>query len=131
MGPQLKFRRMTEKLGVLLLGLTPEHTLSARAVEIWTVFGFSVINSMVVSWVIALGLIVFARLATRRMEEVPGGIQKFLEWLIESLYNFLEGLLGKHLVDRTFWFFATVFIFILSANWLGLVPGSLARATSC
>jgi F-type H+-transporting ATPase subunit a len=30
---------------------------------------------------------------------------------------------GPQLVKRTFWFFATVFIFILSANWMGLVPG--------
>jgi F-type H+-transporting ATPase subunit a len=92
-------------------------------VEIWTVFGFPVTNSMVVSWVVALGLVLFARFATRRMDQVPSGAQNFLEWLVETLYNFLEGLLGKHLVDRTFWFFATVFIFILSANWLGLVPG--------
>jgi F-type H+-transporting ATPase subunit a len=46
-----------------------------------------------------------------------------LEWLVESLYRFLEGLLGEHLVKRTFWFFASVFIFILTANWVGLVPG--------
>ena len=100
-----------------------EHGLSAKAVEIGNVFGFPITNSMVVSWVVALGLIIFARIATRRMDQVPSGAQNFLEWLIESLYGFLEGLLGKHLVDRTFWFFATVFIFILSANWLGLVPG--------
>ena len=100
-----------------------EHHLSAKAVEIGSVFGFPISNSMVVSWVVALGLIIFARVATRRMDQVPNGAQNFLEWLIESLYNFLEGLLGKHLVDRTFWYFATVFIFILSANWLGLVPG--------
>ena len=49
--------------------------------------------------------------------------QNFLEWLIEGLYNFLEGLLGSQLAKQTFWFFATVFIFILSANWFGLVPG--------
>ena len=114
---------MTGELGVLLLGSAPEHGLSAKAVEIGNVFGFPVTNSMVVSWVVALGLIVFARFATRRMDQVPSGAQNFLEWLVESLYGFLEGLLGKHLVDRTFWFFATVFIFILSANWVGLIPG--------
>jgi F-type H+-transporting ATPase subunit a len=100
-----------------------EHGLSPKAVEIGNVFGFAITNSIVVSWIVALGLIVFARLATRRMHQVPGKLQNFLEWLIESLYGFLEGLLGKHLVDRTFWYFATVFIFILSANWLGLIPG--------
>ena len=99
------------------------HGLSAKAVEIGSVFGFPITNSMAVSWVVALGLIIFARIATRRMDQVPSGAQNFLEWLVESLYGFLEGLLGKHLVNRTFWFFATVFIFILTANWLGLVPG--------
>jgi F-type H+-transporting ATPase subunit a len=101
-----------------------EHGLSQKAVEIARVFGFPITNSMLVSWVVALCLIVFAQLATRNMKQVPGGAQNFLEWLIESLYNFLEGLLGKHLVERTFWFFATVFIFILAANWLSLLPGA-------
>ena len=114
---------MTVELADLLLGSVSEHGLSAKAVEIGRVFGFPVTNSMVVSWVVALGLILFVRIATRRMDEVPSGAQNFLEWLVESLYGFLEGLLGKHLVDRTFWYFATVFIFILSANWLGLIPG--------
>ena len=100
-----------------------EHGLSQKAVEIGRVFGFPITNSMVVSWIVALGLIAFARLATRRMNHVPGGAQNLLEWLIESLYGFLEALIGKHLVDRTFWYFATVFIFILSANWMGLLPG--------
>jgi F-type H+-transporting ATPase subunit a len=100
-----------------------EHGLSPKAVEIGRIFSFPITNSMVVSWIVALGLIVFARFATRRMDQVPSGAQNFLEWLIENLYGFLEGLLGKHLVDRTFWFFATVFIFILSANWMGLIPG--------
>jgi F-type H+-transporting ATPase subunit a len=100
-----------------------EHGLSPKALEIGRVFGFPITNSMIVSWIVALVLIVFARMATRRMNQVPRGAQNFFEWLIESLYGFLENLLGKHLVDRTFWFFATVFIFILSANWLGLIPG--------
>jgi len=106
---------------------TPEaehHGLPAKAVEVGRVFGFPITNSMVASWIVAVILILFARFATRRMSEVPSGAQNFLEWLLESLYNFLEGLLGKHLVERTFWFFATVFIFILAANWIGLVPGA-------
>ena len=42
---------------------------------------------------------------------------------MEALYKFLEGIIGPHLVKRTFWFFATIFIFILFANWMGLIPG--------
>ena len=99
------------------------HRLSQSAVEIARPFGFPVTNSMVVTWVVAIGLIVFAQWATRHMKEVPEGSQNFLEWLVESLYGFLEGLLGESLAKQTFWFFGSVFIFILAANWVGLIPG--------
>jgi F-type H+-transporting ATPase subunit a len=100
-----------------------EHGLSQNAPEIARLFGFPVTNSMVVSWIVALGLIIFAQFATRKMKQVPEGAQNFLEWLVEGLYKFLEGVIGPHLTKRTFWFFATIFIFILSANWVGLIPG--------
>ena len=99
------------------------HGLPQSAVEIGRVLGFPITNSMVVTWIVAVALIVFAQVATRKMSQVPGGAQNFLEWMIESLYNLLEGILGKHLLDRTFWFFGTIFIFILATNWIGLVPG--------
>ena len=98
--------------------------LSQSAVEIARPFGFPITNSMVVTWIVATALIVFAQGATRHMTAVPGGAQNFLEWLLESLYDFLESILGRHLVQRTFWFFASVFIFILTANWISLLPGA-------
>lgn len=100
-----------------------KHGLPQEAVEIARLFDFPITNSMIVSWIVALGLIIFAQVATRRMKQIPEGSQNFLEWLVESLHNFLAGILGHHLVNRTFWFFATIFIFILSANWVGLIPG--------
>ena len=84
---------------------------------------FFITNSMLVTWIVALGLILFARIATRRMREVPAGAQNFWEWLVENLYDFLEGIIGHDLVKKTFWFFATIFIFILFTNWFGLIPG--------
>jgi F-type H+-transporting ATPase subunit a len=100
-----------------------EHGLSAKAVEIARPFGFPITNSMLVSWVVAIGLIALAQAATRNMKQVPAGLQNFVEWLIEGLYKFMEGIIGPHLAQRTFWFFATIFIFVLSANWVGLIPG--------
>jgi F-type H+-transporting ATPase subunit a len=68
-------------------------------------------------------LIVFAHIAGRNMQKVPSGAQNFWEWMVESLYDFLESIVGKDLMPRTFWFFATIFIFILFTNWFGLIPG--------
>jgi F-type H+-transporting ATPase subunit a len=109
--------------GRLVLGAPEEHGLPQSALDIGKPLGFPITNSMVVTWIAAIALIVFARYASRDMRSVPGGAQNFLEWLVEGLYNFLEGIIGPHLVKRTFWFFATIFIFILTANWIGLIPG--------
>ena len=78
---------------------------------------------MLVSWIVALGLIIFAQIATRNVRDIPTGAQNFWEWLVESLHKFLEDIIGHDLVRRTFWFFATIFIFILFCNWFGLIPG--------
>lgn len=101
----------------------PVHELSEKAVEIARPLGFPVTNSMVVTWVVAIGLIVFVRRATRSMNHVPSGAQNLIEWLVEALYNLLESVIGPHLTKRTFWFFASIFIFILATNWFGLIPG--------
>jgi F-type H+-transporting ATPase subunit a len=99
------------------------HGLPPAAVDVFKIGPLPVTNSMLVTWGVALVLIVFARYATRRIQVVPEGAQNFWEWLVESLHDFLEGIIGHDLVKKTFWFFATVFIFILFANWFGLIPG--------
>src|SRR5438034_9090705 len=84
---------------------------------------FVITNSMLVTWIVAGGIIVFAQAATRNIKAIPSGAQNFWEWLVEGLHNFLEGIIGRKLVQKTFWFFATLFIFILFVNWFGLIPG--------
>jgi F-type H+-transporting ATPase subunit a len=80
-------------------------------------------NSMVLMWVVAALIIFVARAATKNIQHVPTGLQNFVEWIVESLRNFLESVIGRALTAQTFWFFASAFIFILVANWFGLVPG--------
>jgi F-type H+-transporting ATPase subunit a len=100
-----------------------QETLSLKAAPLFQIGKFSVTNSMLVSWIVALAVILFAQIATRNIKTVPTGAQNFWEWLVESLYNFLESIIGHELVKKTFWFFATIFIFILFTNWAGLIPG--------
>jgi F-type H+-transporting ATPase subunit a len=101
-----------------------EHeALPLKAVELYRVGKFTITNSMLMTWIVAAGMIVFAQTATRKIKPVPTGAQNFWEWLVESLYNFLESIIGRDLVKKTFWFFATIFIFILFVNWFGLIPG--------
>src|SRR5262249_9917734 len=70
------------------------HGLPQSAVEVGRIRGFPITNSMVVTWIVALGLIVFAHFATRNMKAVPTGAQNFFEWLVERVRNVFEGIIG-------------------------------------
>ena len=100
-----------------------EPAVPLKPAELVHVGKFAITNSMLVTWIVAAGIIFFAQLATRKIKPIPSGAQNFWEWLVESLYNFLESIIGRDLVKKTFWFFATIFIFILFVNWFGLIPG--------
>lgn len=85
--------------------------------------GFGITNSMLVTWIVAAGIIILAQTAMRNPKPIPSGRQNFWEWMVEGLYTFLENIIGRDLVRKGFWFYATIFIFILIVNWFGLIPG--------
>ncbi|MBE2204501.1 MAG: F0F1 ATP synthase subunit A [Chthoniobacterales bacterium] len=80
-------------------------------------------NSIFVSIFISAFVIWLCRRATRKLLIVPSPLQNGFELVVESLYTMLEEIVGKHMIARTFSFFATLFIFILASNWFGLLPG--------
>lgn len=99
------------------------HGLPSAAPVIFHIGPLPVSNSMILTWIVSLLLVLAVRLGVRTMKDVPDGAQNFWEWLVESLYDFLGGIIGAELVRKTFWFFASLFVFILATNWFGLLPG--------
>ncbi len=104
-------------------GESGHHGLPPNAVVLKKIGPFAITNSMVVTWIVAFGLIAIAQIATKKAKLIPSGLQNFVEWLVESLIDFFGGILGEKMAKETFWFFGTAFIFILFSNWFGLVPG--------
>ena len=102
---------------------SPEQGLPMAAPELFRIGPLIVTNSMVVTWIVAAALIAAAQFVCRNAKAVPTAGQIFAEWIVESLLNFLGDILGTHLARQTFWFLGTLFIFILSLNWFGLLPG--------
>ncbi len=103
--------------------LFAEAGLPMAAPVLFKLWFIPVTNSMVLGLMVTLLLIFFAQLATRDIQRVPAGLQNLWEWVIESLGGLLESILGRELMRKTFWYFATVFIFILACNILSLFPG--------
>lgn len=96
--------------------------ISLAAEKIGSLFGFPITNSLLATWIVMGILTVFSVAATRHMTLVPRGLQSIAEMLVGGLYDFFTSVSGKH-IKQFFPLIASFFLFILIANWFGLLPG--------
>ncbi len=74
------------------------------------------------SWLVMLILIISAVLCAKSVQLLPRKGQNFFEVIIDGLENFMVSVSGPE--GRFFFpFIATVFLYILVSNLIGLVPG--------
>ena len=74
------------------------------------------------SWLVMLILIISALLCAKGVQLLPRKGQNFFEVIIDGLENFMVSVSGPE--GRFFFpFIATVFLYILVSNLIGLVPG--------
>lgn len=105
---------------VVARGPQPEIIVPA---EIITKAGpLNISNTLISAWAAMIILVVFSFLATRAMKLIPTGAQNFFESAIELLVGQLEDVAGAKNTRRFFPVIATLFIFILLSNWMGLLP---------
>lgn len=101
----------------------PSIHISLVAEKLFILGGFlPVTNSLLTSWMVMLFLTVVFFLSSLKLSLIPGKVQSILELLVEGLQNLFGSVLG----DKTNIFFpllATYFIYIISLNWAGLLPG--------
>jgi F-type H+-transporting ATPase subunit a len=74
------------------------------------------------TWFVMAMLALFSFLATRRLSILPGGFQNVMEVIIEGFDNLLTETMGPE--GRPFFpLIATLGLYILTSNLLGLIPG--------
>lgn len=98
--------------------------ISLSAETIFNLGGLSVTNTLLTSWLV-IGLIaILSYLGTRKLSAIPKGWQNFWEMVLEFLFKTINDITGSEKRARQFlpWA-ATFFLFILFANWTGLLPG--------
>ena len=96
--------------------------ISIPAEEVFTLFGFPITNTLVASWLTMLLLIVGSWLITRKMKTVPGRWQGLLEMVIEGFYGLVQNAAGPKWAPKFFPIVMTIFLFVITSNWLGLTP---------
>ena len=77
--------------------------------------------------IVAVAMIVFAVISTRKLERNPRGIQIVVELIVENVYKFVTNTMGKH--NSSFApYIGTLFIFLLLCNALGMIGQRAATA---
>ena len=89
-----------------------------------TLSNLGISSGMVTSAVITVLLCILSIITGRRLQTVPSGLQNAVEWAIEGLYGFFEEIMGSRACKRYFPLVGTLFIYILIANYSGLLPGA-------
>lgn len=74
------------------------------------------------TWVVMALLLVLSSLAVKRLKMVPSGGQNFFELVVTGMEDFMHGITGP---EGMFMFplIATLGLFILISNYLGMIPG--------
>lgn len=105
----------------ILVGEISLH-VSVKGEELFSIAGFSFTNSVLVTLIADILVIIVAFSATRKMDLIPRGFQNFMEWVVESLYNLFSNI-NREYAPKAFSILATIFLLVIVCNWLGLVPG--------
>lgn len=99
-----------------------ETNVPLAAEKLFEIASFPITNSFLMTILTSLVLITVAYATTKKIKLVPTGLQNFMEMVIETMYNQASPLLH----DKTKVFLpllGTFFLFIISANYIGLFPG--------
>lgn len=98
--------------------------ISLKAQELFSIYGFPMTNGLFLTLVVSLILICFSFVLNKKIKLVPGKLQSAVEMGTEGLLNLMESTLGSaKKAELYFPLIATIFIFILCSNLLGIFPG--------
>jgi len=105
-----------------------------EALEIKTIFTFTlsglnvpVTETIVVSWIVMLILVIVSLLLTRKLKIIPSGPQAILETAVEFLNNFAKNQFGsfsKYLGP----YMGSLFLFLLFSNIIGVLSPPSVKA---
>lgn len=82
-----------------------------------------VTGEVIAMWILLALVAVISLVVTRNLKERPSRFQNLVETGVEYMDNFFTGLLGRQNARKYFYFLASLFVFIILSNYMGLIPG--------
>src|SRR5215831_6529840 len=106
------------------------ETPSPPAEYLFSIGPLPVTNTIVTAWFVILIMVLFAYFTTRHMKQLPSGAQNALELIVELWIGVSEQAMGRRRARRFMPLVATLFLFILVSNWIGIMPISYFMVTN-
>jgi F-type H+-transporting ATPase subunit a len=98
--------------------------ISLKAQSLFHIGSFTFTNGLLLTLVVSAILITFSFVLRSKIKMVPGKLQGAVEIGVESLLGLMESTLGTaKAAEKYFPLVATIFIFIMCSNLLGIFPG--------
>ena len=98
--------------------------ISLKAQQLFNIGNFSVTNGLLLTLFASLVLIAFSLVLRNKIKLIPGKLQGAAEMGVEGLLGLMESTLGSmEKAEKYFPLVATIFIFIMCSNLLGIFPG--------
>lgn len=100
------------------------HEVTIFAEPIFHIGEFQITNSLLVSWMVVLLIVIVGIRVKRKINIIPGKIQNAFEIVIDKFLEVFDSVTSSR--EKSLKFFPLIFaffIFILLNNWLGLLPG--------
>ena len=86
-------------------------------------------ETLKMTWLVMLIVILISCLATRNLKAVPTGWQNFIEIIVTWLHGQMDSMMGKKGRMLLAPFIVSLFMFLLTSNLIGLIP-TLASPTN-
>ena len=98
--------------------------IEIAAEKLISFMGFPITNTLLMSWIVVIFLIILSQIISRNIRKVPAMLQNIAEMGVESLLGMMDGVLhSRERSEKFFPFIATIFTLILVSNWFGIIPG--------
>ncbi len=95
-------------------------------IALWRLHGFAITLPLFLSLAISACLAAGALMVHRRILRAPGKLPVSIEAMYQLMHDAVAEVVGAVHVDRVLPFVGTLWLFILLANLLGLVPGLIS-----
>src|SRR5512145_792439 len=114
--------RLTRENLVISAAAEPVFCLGGMRSGTHCASGFPITNSLIMTVIVDVLLILTILFGVRKMQFIPRGFQNIVEMAVEAFYNFAQGVDRKNAL-KFLPVSATILFFVLYSNLFALLPG--------